>query len=63
MFYPIVKIEVGEVEGVLAVAPVEHVGSEIGDEEAESWREIVCRPDQGTEFIKLDIFPVAGQYS
>jgi len=40
---------------------VQHIGSEVWYEKAKAWAEVVGRPDQGAEFIELDVLAIMGQ--
>jgi len=61
MLNPVVEVEVLEVKGILAIVSMQHIGGEVWYEEAKAWAEVVGRPDQGTEFIELDVLAIVGQ--
>lgn len=63
MFDPIVQVKVSEIERVFAIAPLQHIRSEIGDKEAEAGGKVVRRPDFCAEFIELDVFAVTREYA
>jgi hypothetical protein len=45
MLDPIVQAEIHQIESVLAVALLQHLGAEIGYEKAKGRCKIVCSPD------------------
>jgi len=61
MFDSIVEIEVGEVESVFAITPVQHIRSEVGYEEAEAWCEVIGGSDEGAQVFELDVLAIAGE--
>ena len=61
MLDAVVHVEIGEVERVCPVAPVEHVCRVIGHEEAERGREVVRLPHQRGELLELDVTTRMGQ--
>ncbi len=65
MFDSIVEIEVGEIEGVLAItrAPVQHIGSVVRYEEAETWCEVEGRSDKRANVFELDILAITGEHA
>ncbi len=63
MFDSIVEIEVGEIEGVLAITPVQHIGSVVRYEEAETWCEVEGRSDKRANVFELDILAITGEHA
>lgn len=59
MFDPIVEVKINEIESVLAITFLEHSRGIVRYEKAETRGEIVCCPDQRTQFIELDVFTIA----
>ena len=61
MLDAVVHVEIGEVERVRPVAPVEHVCRVVGHEEAERGRKVVRLPHQRGELLELDVTTRMGQ--
>jgi hypothetical protein len=57
----IVHAEVFEIEGTSPVGAIEEVGSKVGDEEAESRREVEGLVDGGLEVTESDVATVVGE--
>lgn len=58
MFDTVMEVEISEIESVLAITFLQHSRGEVWYEKAKGRGKIVCRPDQGTHFIELDIFTI-----
>jgi hypothetical protein len=54
----VVEIEVCQVESVLPVTSLQHIGSEVGYKKAEAWREVVSSSDLVRNVGEFDIFAV-----
>ena len=57
MLDAVMRVEIGEIERVLPVAPVEHVRRVVRHEEAERRREIVRLADQSPELAEGNVPP------
>ena len=59
MFDPIMKIQLGQVKGILAIILIQHPGGKVGDEKAKGGCKVVSCADFVTHFIEFDIFAIA----
>jgi hypothetical protein len=61
MLDPVMHTEISQIEGIFAVAFLQHVGAEIGDKERKGRCKVECGLDSMVEFFERDIFTISGE--
>ena len=53
------KIQLGQVKGILPIGLMQEVGGKVGDEKAEGGCKVVSCTNLGIQFFECDIFAIA----
>ena len=61
MLNAVVRVNIGKIERIFPIVPVEHVRCIVRDKEAECGREVVCLVYERRQFLKLDVASRARQ--